>query len=130
VVIRPIDYGQFYSTVASFDYEIAFTGWTMDIPDPDQKIAFMFDPELGGGDSYSTGYDNPEMIDLVRAAQQALDEDERAQIYADIQALAAEESPFAPLILLDAPFGWREDVQGLLVNPVGKRHLENVWLDR
>jgi peptide/nickel transport system substrate-binding protein len=130
VTLRPIDYGQFYSTLSAFVYEIAFTGWTMDIPDPDQKIAFMFDPELGGGDSYSTAYDNPQMIELVRAAQQALDPEARQQIYSEIQALAAEDGPFVPLILLDTPFGWRENVKGFWVNPVGKRHLEDVWLDR
>ena len=130
IVIRSIDPGQLYSTVSSFDYDIAFTGWTMDIPDPDQKISFMFDPELGGGDSYSTGYNNPEMIELVRAGQQTFDSDARAQVYADIQALNAQEVPFIPLVVLDAPFAWRDEVRGLLVNPVGKRHLENVWLDQ
>ena len=130
VELRPIDFGQFYSTVFEFDYQMAYTGWTMDIPDPDQKIAFMFDPELGGGDSYSTGYENPEMIELVRAGQQAVDLDERAEIYAQIQALAAEESPFIPLVVLDNAFAWREDVRGLYINPVGKRNLENVWLER
>ncbi len=129
IEIRPIDPGQFYSTVSSFDYDMAFTGWTMDIPDPDQKISFMFDPELGGGDSYSTGYDNPEMIELVRAGQQTFDSDDRAQVYADIQALNASEVPFIPLVVLDAPFAWSDSVMGLWINPVGKRHLENVWLD-
>ena len=130
VTLRTVEEGQMYSTVSSFDYEMAYTGWTMDIPDPDQNIAFMFDFENGGGKSYSTAYDNPEMTKLVRAGQQALDDEQRAKIYADIQALAAEEAPFIPLIVLDAPFAWRDDVKGLLVNPVGKRHLENVWLDR
>ena len=130
VTLRPIEQGQFYSTISSFDYEIAYTGWTMDIPDPDQNIAFMFDPEKGGGNSYSTGYDNPDMVELVRAGQQALDNDERAGIYAEIQALNAREVPFIPLVALNGPFAWREDVKGLLINPVGKRHLENVWLDR
>ena len=129
ISIRTIDPGQFYSTIFVFDYEIAFTGWTMDIPDPDQKISFMFDPELGGGDSYSTGYNNPEMIELVRAGQTTFADADRAQIYADIQALNAEEVPFIPLVVLDAPFAWSDSVKGLWVNPVGKRHLEDVWLD-
>ena len=116
--------------MSSFDYDIAFTGWTMDIPDPDQKISFMFDPEQGGGASYSTGYTNQEMIDLVRAGQQTFADDARAQIYADIQALNAQEAPFIPLVVLDAPFAWRDEVIDLFVNPVGKRHLENVWLDQ
>lgn len=130
ISIRTIDPGQFYSTIFVFDYEMAFTGWTMDIPDPDQKISFMFDPELGGGDSYSTGYNNPEMIELVRAGQTTFDDAARAQIYADIQALNAEEVPFIPLVVLDAPFAWSDNVKGLWVNPVGKRHLEDVWLDK
>jgi peptide/nickel transport system substrate-binding protein len=130
VTLRPIDNSQMYATVSAFDYEMAYTGWTMDIPDPDQNIAFMFDFENGGGSSYSTGYNNPAMTELVRAGQKALDDEERARIYADIQALNAEEAPFIPLIALDAAFAWRDDVRGLNINPVGKQRMENVWLDR
>lgn len=129
VTLRVVDPGVHYATLSSFDYDFAYTGWTMDIPDPDQKIAFMFDLEEGGGDSYSTGYDNPEMTELVRAGQQAIDPEERQEIYSQIQALAASEVPFIPLIVQDLPFAWSSDVQGFRVNPVGKRNLENVWLE-
>lgn len=128
VTLRPIDEGQMYSTVSAYDYEMAYTGWTMDIPDPDQNISFMFDFENGGGESYSTGYDNPEAAALVRAAQQELDPTARAAIYSQIQALNAEEVPFIPLVTLNEPFAWREGVNDLFINPVGKRRMENVWL--
>ena len=129
ITLRPIDEGQMYSTVSSFDYQMAYTGWTMDIPDPDQKIAFMFDFQNGGGSSYSTGYDNPEMTELVRAGQVELDGDERARIYAEIQALSAQEAVFVPLVAVNEPFAWRSAVSDFFVNPMGKRHMQNVWLD-
>lgn len=130
VRLRPIDNAQMYATVSAFDYEMAYTGWTMDIPDPDQNIAFMFDFEQGGGASYSTGFDDARMTELVRAGQQALDEDERAAIYAEIQALNAELAPFIPLIALDGAFAWRDEVQDFFINPMGKRRMETVWLAR
>lgn len=128
VSLRLIDEGQFYETLSSFDYEIGYAGWTMDIPDPDEQIAFMLDPEQGGGDSYSTGYNNPEMIKLIHAAQQELDQAKRQEIYDQIQALHAAEVPQIPLVFQQTTFAWVDSVQDFHVNPVGNRHLENVWL--
>lgn len=126
--IERIDPGQFYETLSNFDYELAYAGFSMDIPDPDEVVSFMLDYENGGGDSYSTGYNNPEMNELVRAAQQELDDDARQEIYTQIQQLHADEIPHFPLVFVTTPFGWRESVQDLFINPVGDRHLENVWL--
>ena len=128
VSLRLIDEGQFYETLSSFDYEIGYAGWTMDIPDPDEQIAFMLDPEKGGGDSYSTGYNNAEMIKLVHEAQQEFDQARRQEMYSKIQALHAEEVPQIPLVFQQTTFAWADAVQAFHVNPVGNRHLENVWL--
>src|SRR5262249_17316484 len=91
ITLRTIDPGQFYETLSSGDYEMGYAGWTMDIPDPDEQIAFMLDPEKGGGDSYSTFYNNPEIIKLLRDAEQEFDPEKRAELYAKIQALHAAE---------------------------------------
>jgi len=123
-----IDEGQFYETLSSLDYELGYAGWTMDIPDPDEQIAFMLDPEQGGGDSYSTGYNNPEMIKLLRDAQREFDQAKRQALYSQIQALHAAEVPHIPLVFQQTTFAWADEVQDFFVNPVGNRHLEDVWL--
>lgn len=128
VTLRPIDPGQLYETIVNLDYEMAWEGWSMDIPDPDEQISFMLDLENGGGDSYSTGYGNPEVIDLLRQAQQEFDEAERAELYSRIQAIHAEEVPHLPLVFQEVAFGWSDQVHDFFVNPVGNRHLEDVWL--
>lgn len=128
VSLRLIDEGQFYETLSSLDYEMGYAGWTMDIPDPDEQIAFMLDYETGGADSYSTGYNNPDMIELVQSAQQEFDEAARQELYSEIQALHAAEVPHIPLIFQQTTFAWSDEVQDFFVNPVGNRHLENVWL--
>jgi peptide/nickel transport system substrate-binding protein len=128
VTLRLIDPGQFYETLSSLDYEMAYAGWTMDIPDPDEQIAFMLDYEAGGADSYSTGYNNPEMIELVQAAQREFDPEARQEIYSQIQALHANEVPHIPLVFQQTTFAWVDEVQDFFVNPVGNRHLEDVWL--
>jgi peptide/nickel transport system substrate-binding protein len=128
VSLRLIDEGQFYETLSSMDYEIGYAGWTMDIPDPDEQIAFMLDPDKGGGDSYSTGYKNADMIKMVQEAEQEFDEAKRQALYSKIQALQAQDVPQIPLVFQQTTFAWADAVQGFHVNPVGNRHLENVWL--
>lgn len=128
VSLRLIDEGQFYETLSSFDYQIGYAGWTMDIPDPDEQIAFMLDPEKGGGDSYSTRYNNPDMTKLIHEAEQEFDESKRQGLYSRIQALHAADVPQIPLVFQQTTFAWADSVQGFHVNPVGNRHLENVWM--
>jgi peptide/nickel transport system substrate-binding protein len=88
----------------------------------------MLDYEKGGADSYSTGYNNPEMNELVQAAQREFDPEARQEIYSEIQALHANEVPHVPLVFQQTTFAWTDEVQGFFVNPVGNRHLEDVWL--
>src|SRR5207253_8042204 len=93
ISIKKIDPGQVYQTLTKYDYKMAQVNWTMDIPDPDEQIAFMLDPEKGGGASYSTDYKDTQMIEWVRAAQQEFNVTKRQAIYSKIQAKHAADVP-------------------------------------
>jgi len=128
VTIDSIDPGQFYETLSSMDYEMGLAGWSMDIPDPDEQISFMLDKEQGGANSYSTAYEDPRITELLRDAQREFDDEARAALYSELQAVHAEEVPHIPVYFQATPFAWSVQVNGLHVNPVGNRHLEDVWL--
>lgn len=129
VEISRVDGSQLYSTQTTGGFEMVFQGWGSDIPDPDQQITFMVDPVSGGVESYWTFYDNPEMTALVESARREFDDDARAAIYAEIQALHLEDLPHIPLVFQPNPFAQSDRVQGFQVLPTGNYFIQDVWLE-
>lgn len=92
-------------------YQSFLLGWYPDYLDPDDYVYPFFHSET----SFLQLYGNPDMDDLIRQQQTATDpaSDERNQIFADIQQLAAEEVPTVPLFV-ETPVAFaREGVSGV-----------------
>lgn len=129
VEITQVDPSQLYETQSEGDYDMIYQGWGSDIPDPDEQLTFMLDPEAGGVESYWTFYDSSEVVEKVTAARQEFDEDARSELYAEIQDIQAVDLPHVPLVF--QPFLWAEadEVQDFEVLPTGNYRLQDVWLD-
>jgi len=103
-------------------------GSTNDISDPDEMASFQVDVKDGGSHSFWTYYDNPSAIALVHQAETTFDGATRAALYAQIQAIVAQDAPY---IALDYPpniYAWSPQLHGFAVNPGGAYRLEDVWL--
>lgn len=118
VSIKVVDSGQLYTTLGQRAYQMGYAAWASDIPDPDEQLTFMLDPEAGG-DSYYTGYDNPAVTKLINEARSTLDSDKRASLYAEIQRTVAQEVPQLPLSNQANAYMWRTSVQNFSVSPMG-----------
>ena len=73
-------------------------------------------------------YDDPAAIALVREAETQFDGAKRAELYAKVQAIVAQDAPY---IALDYPpniYTWRPSLHGFTVNPGGAYRPEDVWL--
>ena len=123
--IKVVDAGQIYTTYGQQAYQLGFAAWASDIPDPDEQLTFMLDPEAGGN-AYYTGYDNPEVTDLVNEGRATLDSDKRAEIYAQVQQIVSQDLPQLPISNQGNAYLWSEDVQNFAVNPMGTIDLLNV----
>ena len=99
----------------------------MDIADPDELVTFAVDP-AGGASSFYTGYNNPTVINLSHQAQRESNPAKRAQLYAKIQRIAAQDAFQG--FLYYSPFRWAytSKLHGFFVQPLGNYHLEDAWL--
>jgi len=111
----------------NLNYEMTFSYWTMDIPDPDELVTFAVDPGAGSK-SFFTDYNNPTVVKDAHAAEQTLSTATRQSLYNTIQNDAASDAFLA--FLYYSPFGYAttSGVHGFAVTPLGNYHLENVWL--
>lgn len=120
--IKTVDSGQLYTVFDQSAYQLGLAAWNSDIPDPDAQVSFMLDPNAGGN-AYYTGYNNPQVNELIVAGRQEIDPAQRAKIYAEIQQIAADELPHLPLSHMGAPWLWSTSVEGFSVNPMGTINL-------
>ena len=129
VKIKVVDAGQLYTTYGQQAYQMGFAAWASDIPDPDEQLSYMLDP-AAGGNAYYTGWSDPEVSRLITEGRETLNSDERAEIYAQIQQIAAEQLPQLPISNQENPYVWTQDVQDFWVNPMGQMDLVNMGLTR
>jgi peptide/nickel transport system substrate-binding protein len=108
-------------------YDMFFSLWTMDIPDPDELATFALDP-TAGSKSFFTFYDNPTVVKAVHAAEVTTQTAARQADYNTAQTLAAQDAFMA--FLYYSPYQYVESskVHGFFVTPLGNYHMEDVWL--
>lgn len=128
VTITPLDHSAFESTFQKENYEMFIDYAINDISDPDEMASFEIDVKDGGSQSYWSNYDNPKAISLVHQAESEYDNTKRAQLYAQIQEIVAEDAPFVSLDYPPYIYAVSKSVHGFAVNPGGAYRLEDVWL--
>ena len=108
-------------------YDMSFSLWTMDIPDPDELATFGLDP-TSGSKSFFTFYDNPTVVKAVHAAEVTTNTAARQTDYNTAQTLAAQDAFMAFLYYSPYQYVEASNVHGFLVTPLGNYHMEDVWL--
>lgn len=126
VKIEQLDGSVVSTKQQALKYDMMFTGWTMDIPDPDELVTFAVSPK-GGTQSFYTGYTSPKLAAAAAAAAKTLDVAARTRLYAEIQSTAAADAFLAPLYYSPYAYASSTKVNGFYVTPLGNYHLEDVW---
>lgn len=126
VKINTLDPTANHNAQQNMQYEMGLSGWTMDIPDPDEWTQFAVDPK-GGAKSAYTNYNSKKAIDLNRAAEVEGDKDKRATIYSELQKVTADEAPFAYLYYAPYAYAFSNKVHDFHVTPLGNYPILNVW---
>jgi peptide/nickel transport system substrate-binding protein len=129
VNIQQLDPNTANTDFQNLDYDMTFSYWTMDIPDPDELVTFSVDP-TAGSKSFFTGYDNPTVVKDAHAAEQTLSTTARAKLYDTIQDDAASDAFLAFLYYSPYAYATSSSVHGFFVTPLGNYHLENTWLSK
>jgi peptide/nickel transport system substrate-binding protein len=127
VSIQQLDPNTANTDFQNLDYDMTFSYWTMDIPDPDELVTFAVDPGAGSK-SFFTDYDNPTVVKDAHAAEQTLSTSDRQSLYNSIQDAAASDAFMAFLYYSPYAYATTSTVHGFYVTPLGNYHLENVWL--
>lgn len=114
VTLRPLDPPVFAETVfADRDFDtniISYCNGTD--PEIGVKRMYLSDNISETPFSNAAAYRNPQMDELFTQAQTILDEDERAEVYRQIQQLAVDEAPYAWVVETTSTRIFNSDCQG------------------
>ncbi|KAB1660779.1 ABC transporter substrate-binding protein [Pseudoclavibacter sp. CFCC 13796] len=110
----------------SGDYDMMTSYVTSDITDPDQMINFL----VTTGNTINTGYSNTEVDRLAQAAVKTDDQNERTQLYSDLQKQVTEDAPLILTAYTPSLFAMSSAVHGFQVSTVGTYTLKDTWLSK
>jgi peptide/nickel transport system substrate-binding protein len=108
-------------------YDMYFSLWTMDIPDPDELATFGLDPNAGSK-SFFSFYDNPTVVKAVKSAEVTTNTAARQADYDIAQQDSASDAFMAFLYYSPYAYAQSSNVHGFYVTPLGNYHMEDVWL--
>ena len=108
------------------DFDMAWSAWTMDIPDPDEWTSFAVDPS-GGSHSAFTFYNNPAVIAINKQAQQETDSVKRQALYSQLQTQTGKDAFLAYLYYSPYVYASTSKVNGFHVTPLGNYLLQDVY---
>jgi peptide/nickel transport system substrate-binding protein len=101
------------------DHDLALFGWVGDNGDPDNFLYMLLDQDntTPGVARNVAFFRDPELHELLIAAQHSMSRRERETIYRDAQELVARQAPWVPLAHSQVAVAARVDVGGMVVNP-------------
>lgn len=127
IQINAQEIATFREDFRNYNFDMMINGATADYPDADSIFHFQVDPE-GFSKCYWTNYNNEEATQLMHAGQQASTDEERDEIYRQLQQILADDVPYIPLYYPDVVIGLGQNVEGIEVLPNGSVRFENVTI--
>jgi ABC-type transport system substrate-binding protein len=95
----------------------------------DEIAAITLDPDAGLH-ALGTYYDNPKVNKQIEDAKGTLNEEQRAQDFAEVQKIALEDAPAVPLFFTKSITAVRDNVKGFQTYPIGWWPLREAWLEK
>ena len=117
--IRTFEFATFLSDVTSGAYQVHSLRWIGGNEDPDIFENVFHSSRFTPHGNNRTFYSNPRIDTLIDQARQESDPNIRKQIYAEIQAILAEELPYINLWYFDNVLVHSKRVRNLTLNPSG-----------
>jgi peptide/nickel transport system substrate-binding protein len=122
VEIYMTDWSTYLQKTAAGEHPMCFLGWISDNGDPDNFMNPLYGANqcIIGSASNVAFYNNTKVQDLLSAAVQTYDNNERARLYKEAQVIIHEDAPFVYLAHVNQYVVFRSNVTGFIMNPTGR----------
>jgi ABC-type oligopeptide transport system substrate-binding subunit len=117
ISVNIMERNAFYDTLYQGNLQLTFIRWFYDYPDPNNGYFDMFYSRKVSGKRQQ--WANDEFDDLTIQGKEAVDPDERLEIYRQCETIMQEEVCYVPTTYMINPYIFKPWVKGLPVNAQG-----------
>jgi len=123
------DWTTYRTKLHAGEHSMALFGWTGDNGDPDNFLYVLLGCAAGrtGGNNVAK-WCNAEYDALVTQARRLTDRGERERLYREAQVIFNREAPWVPIAHSVVFMATRAEVQGFVMDPLGRHAFEGVSL--
>ncbi|UJL45932.1 glutathione ABC transporter substrate-binding protein [Virgibacillus sp. NKC19-16] len=127
--IETLEWGAMLDQTANGEHDMFVFGWTTVTGDADNGLYPLFHSDNLGSAGNRTFTENEELDELLDAARQTGDEQERLELYSQAQELLVEVAPIVPIHHEEYLLGVSDKVKGLSQLPTQILQLEDVYIE-
>lgn len=120
------EWAQWLDILDAGDYDLGRLGWVADYPIMDNFLNPMFQSK--SSDNYAN-YNNSEFDNKIIEARKTTDEDERVEMYQDLEKVVGEDVPLIPIVNYRHRHVVSERVRDFILSPMYLHNLDEVWID-
>ena len=117
--IKVMEWGTFLDATYAGNTEIYVMGWSAATPDPDYVVYNVFHSSMQGEGGNMSFVNDPRVDDLIERGRTSSDFNERAKIYAELQALLKDLCPWIYLYAENLYTGVSEKIDHVELQPSG-----------
>ena len=126
MAIEVTEWGAFLDASSRGEQEMFILGWVSVTGDADYGLFPQFSSTTHGSAGNRTFYSNAEVDDLLLKARTSTDQQERIDLYAEVQGIIQEELPFFSMYNKFQNVGMQKNVTGFEMSPGGHHRIKGV----
>jgi cationic peptide transport system substrate-binding protein len=125
-IIVSYDWNTFRQRLSTGEHDSVLIGWSADNGDPDNFYRPLLSCDAIPSGTNRAMWCNQEYDEMIYAALETADTEERKAIYERVNQLVYEQQPLVPIAHALRYQAFREDLNGLQINPFGAIRFGNV----
>ncbi len=129
VSVEQVEWGAYLEQTGQGEHDMFILGWSVVTGDADYGMYPLFHSEQIGEPGNRSFLQDEELDSLLEAGRQAIDTDERLEIYSQAQDLLVDLAPMAYIHHSNYLTGVRNEVQGFEIDALGIYQLKEVTIE-
>jgi len=129
--ITSYDWGTYLDKTDMGEHDMALLGWTGDNGDPDNFLWVLLSAPAAVKPAGNIAFwKNAEFTALIKEAKETADVAVRTDLYEKAQVVFKEEAPWVTIAHSVVVVPMKNEVQGFVLYPTGRRVFTSVWLEK
>ena len=126
VAVETLEWGAYLDGTARGDHDMFMLGWVTVTGDADYGLFPLLHTSSFGGAGNRAFYSNPHVDELLSKARVSIDQDERKELYREVQIIAQEEVPYYVTAYKAQNAALQKNIENFKLKPAGHHRLYGV----